>query len=114
MMRRMMEVSGQKLPGEMGEMLNRLEKGEDLTSSSPNTGMFWRRWTGWRDWRATRRTISAPGSANVFRQGAIRSFTNFQNLNGRRPRLFVDVYDYVYEMFDSKRRKPKRNRNRAN
>ena len=29
MMRRMMEVSGQKLPGEMGEMLNRLEKGED-------------------------------------------------------------------------------------
>ena len=25
----MMEVSGQKLPGEMGEMLNRLEKGED-------------------------------------------------------------------------------------
>ena len=29
MMRRMMEVSGQNLPGEMGEMLNRLEKGED-------------------------------------------------------------------------------------
>jgi hypothetical protein len=29
MMRRMMEVSGQKLPGEMGEMLSRLEKGED-------------------------------------------------------------------------------------
>jgi hypothetical protein len=29
MMRRMMEVSGQKLPGEMGEMLRRLEKGED-------------------------------------------------------------------------------------
>ena len=29
MMRKMMEASGQKLPGEMGEMLNRLEKGED-------------------------------------------------------------------------------------
>ena len=29
MMRRMMEASGQKLPGEMGEMLQRLEKGED-------------------------------------------------------------------------------------
>lgn len=29
MMRRMMEASGQKLPGEMGEMLHRLEKGED-------------------------------------------------------------------------------------
>jgi len=29
MMRRMMEASGQKLPGEMGEMLQRLEKGEN-------------------------------------------------------------------------------------
>lgn len=29
MMRKMMEASGQKLPGEMGEMLTRLEKGED-------------------------------------------------------------------------------------
>jgi hypothetical protein len=29
MMRKMMEASGQKLPGEMGEMLSRLEKGED-------------------------------------------------------------------------------------
>ena len=29
MMRRMMEATGQKLPGEMGEMLQRLEKGED-------------------------------------------------------------------------------------
>ena len=29
MMRKMMEASGQKLPGEMGEMLGRLEKGED-------------------------------------------------------------------------------------
>lgn len=29
MMRRMMEASGQKLPGEMGEMLTRLEKGEN-------------------------------------------------------------------------------------
>ena len=29
MMRRMMEATGQKLPGEMGEMLQRLEKGEN-------------------------------------------------------------------------------------
>ena len=29
MMRRMMEASGQKLPTEMGEMLQRLEKGEN-------------------------------------------------------------------------------------
>jgi len=29
MMRRMMEASGQKLPGEVGEMLKRLEKGEN-------------------------------------------------------------------------------------
>ncbi|MCX6935498.1 MAG: cytochrome C [Verrucomicrobia bacterium] len=29
MMRKMMEASGQKLPGQMGEMLSRLEKGEN-------------------------------------------------------------------------------------
>ena len=48
MMCRMMEVSGQKLPGEMGEMLNRLERVQGLSCCGGMSGARRQPVTVWR------------------------------------------------------------------